>query len=65
MIYIPKENQNEVKYDETLAKKMHHVIIVNDKESSNTGDLFSIWNQKTNVFISSELGDFFRFYKWK
>lgn len=61
MIYIPKKNQNEVKYDETLAKKMHHVIIVNDKESSNTGDLFSIWNQKTNVFISSELGDFFDF----
>ncbi len=61
MIYIPKKNKNEVTYSEAFAKKMHHVIIVNDSESSNTGDLFSIWNQKTNVFISSELGDFFDF----
>ncbi len=58
MIYIAKKH-NEIKYDEKFAKKLHHVIIVNDEQSSNTGDLFSIWNQAAKVFISSELGDFY------
>lgn len=61
MIYIPKKNNNEINYKEEFAKKLNYVIIVNDKQSSNTGDLFSIWNQKTNVFISSEIGDLFDF----
>lgn len=61
MIYIPKKNTNTVAYSEALAKKMNHVIIVNDKQSSNIGDLFSIWNQKAKVFISSEMGDFYDF----
>ncbi len=63
MILIPKKGCNEIKYDGDLAKKMDYVIIVNDVESSNVGDLFSIWNQKCKVIICNDITDYYDFIK--
>ena len=63
MILIPKVGCNEVKYNSNLAKKTDYVIIVNDKDSSNVGDLFSLWNQKTNVVICNDISDYYDFMK--
>lgn len=61
MIYIPKKNYTEIEYSEEFAKTINQVILINDDKSKNTTDLFSIWNQKTNVLISSCLGDFYEY----
>ena len=58
MILIPKVGCNEIKYDSNIAKKTDFVIIVNDEESSNVGDLFSLWNQKSKVIICNDISDF-------
>jgi len=63
MILIPKKGCNEIKYDSDLAKKLDYVIIVNDKDSSNVGDLFSIWNQKCKVTICNDITDYYDFIK--
>ena len=63
MILIPKVGCNEIKYDSNLAKKTDFVIIVNDKESSNVGDLFSLWNQKSKVVICNDISDYYDFIK--
>ena len=63
MILIPKKGCNEIKYDNELAKKLDYVIIVNDIESSNVGDLFSIWNQKCKVTICNDITDYYDFLK--
>lgn len=61
MILIPKKGCNEIKYDSELAKKLDYVIIVNDIDSSNVGDLFSIWNQKCKVTICNDITDYYDF----
>lgn len=58
MIYLSKK-YGEIVYEESFAKSLKQVIIVNDKDSTEIGDLYSIWNQNTNVFISSEFSDFY------
>ena len=63
MILIPKKGSNEIKYDSELAKKLDYVIIVNDIDSSNVGDLFSIWNQKCKVTICNDITDYYDFIK--
>ncbi len=63
MILIPKKGCNEIKYDSDLAKKLEHVIIINDVDSSNVGDLFSIWNQKCKVTICNDITDYYDFIK--
>lgn len=63
MILIPKKGCNEIKYDGELAKKLDYVIIVNDIDSSNVGDLFSIWNQKCKVTICNDITDYYDFIK--
>ena len=63
MILIPKKGCNEIKYDCDLAKKLDYVIIVNDVESSNVGDLFSLWNQKCKVTICNDITDYYDFIK--
>ena len=63
MILIPKKGYNEVKYNDNIAKKVDYVIIVNDKESSNVGDLFSLWNQKSKVIICNDISDYYDFLK--
>lgn len=63
MILIPKKGCNEIKYDSELAKKLDYVIIVNDIDSSNVGDLFSIWNQKCKVTICNDITDYYDFIK--
>ena len=63
MISIPKKGCNEIKYDCDLAKKLDYVIIVNDVESSNVGDLFSLWNQKCKVTICNDITDYYDFIK--
>lgn len=63
MILIPKKGCNEIKYDCDLAKKLDYVIIINDVESSNVGDLFSIWNQKCKVTICNDITDYYDFIK--
>ena len=63
MILIPKKGYNEIKYDCDLAKKLDYVIIVNDIDSSNVGDLFSIWNQKCKVTICNDITDYYDFIK--
>ena len=63
MILIPKKGYNEIKYDSELAKKLDYVIIVNDVDSSNVGDLFSIWNQKCKVTICNDITDYYDFIK--
>ena len=63
MILIPKKGCNEIKYDSDLAKKLDYVIIINDEESSNVGDLFSIWNQKCKVEICNDISDYYDFIK--
>lgn len=61
MILIPKKGCNAIKYDSDLAKKLDFVIIVNDVDSSNVGDLFSIWNQKCKVTICNDITDYYDF----
>ncbi|MBR4262403.1 MAG: polyprenyl synthetase family protein [Bacilli bacterium] len=63
MILIPKVGCNEIKYDSNIAKKTDFVIIVNDEESSNVGDLFSLWNQKSKVIICNDISDYYDFIK--
>ena len=63
MIIIPKIGCNEIKYNDDIAKKTDYVIIVNDVESSNVGDLFSLWNQKSKVVICNDIGDYYDFLK--
>ena len=63
MILIPKKGCSEIKYDSELAKKLDYVIIVNDVDSSNVGDLFSIWNQKCKVTICNDITDYYDFIK--
>ncbi len=63
MILIPKKGCNEIKYDSDLAKKLEYVIIINDVDSSNVGDLFSIWNQKCKVTICNDITDYYDFIK--
>ena len=63
MILIPKKGCNEIKYDFDLAKKLEYVIIINDEDSSNVGDLFSIWNQKCKVVICNDISDYYDFIK--
>ena len=63
MILIPKKGCNEIKYDCELAKKLDYVIIINDIDSSNVGDLFSIWNQKCKVTICNDITDYYDFIK--
>jgi len=63
MILIPKKGCNEIKYDSELAKKLDYVIIINDVNSSNVGDLFSIWNQKCKVIICNDITDYYDFIK--
>lgn len=63
MILIPKKGCNEIKYDSELAKKLDYVIIINDIDSSNVGDLFSIWNQKCKVTICNDITDYYDFIK--
>ena len=63
MILVPKKGCNEIKYDSELAKKLDYVIIVNDVDSSNVGDLFSIWNQKCKVTICNDITDYYDFIK--
>ena len=63
MILIPKKGCNEIKYDCDLAKKLDYVVIINDVESSNVGDLFSLWNQKCKVTICNDITDYYDFIK--
>ena len=63
MILIPKNGCNEIKYDCDLAKKLDYVVIINDVESSNVGDLFSLWNQKCKVTICNDITDYYDFIK--
>lgn len=63
MILIPKKGCNEIKYDCDLAKKLDYVILINDVESSNVGDLFSLWNQKCKVTICNDITDYYDFIK--
>ena len=65
MILIPKKGYNEVKYNDNIAKKVDYVIIVNDKESSNVGDLFSLWNQKSKVIICNDINVYSNYCKTK
>ena len=63
MILIPRKGYNEIKYEYDLAKKLDYVVIVNDIDSSNVGDLFSIWNQKCKVIICNDITDYYDFLK--
>lgn len=63
MILIPKKGCNEIKYDCDLAKRLDYVVIINDVESSNVGDLFSLWNQKCKVTICNDITDYYDFIK--
>ncbi len=63
MLLIPKKGKNCIDYDADLAKKIDYVIIVNDVDSSNVGDLFSIWNQKCKVIICNDITDYYDFLK--
>lgn len=63
MVLIPKKNSNEIKYNDKVAKNTEYVIIVNDVDSSNVGDLFSLWNQKSKVIICNDISDYYDFLK--
>ncbi len=63
MVLIPKKNSNEIKYNDKVAKNTEYVIIVNDVDSSNVGDLFSLWNQKSKVVICNDISDYYDFLK--
>lgn len=63
MVLIPKKNSNEIKYNDKIAKNTEYVIIVNDVDSSNVGDLFSLWNQKSKVIICNDISDYYDFLK--
>lgn len=63
MVLIPKKNSNEIKYNDKVAKNTEYVIIVNDIDSSNVGDLFSLWNQKSKVIICNDISDYYDFLK--
>lgn len=61
MIYIPKKRYTDIEYNEEFARSINQVIIINDDISTNVADLFSVWNQKCQVLISSCLSDFYEF----